>query len=381
MKPIIEAELRGRTHIRQALTDMPKKFDPPTVGYLRHNGIDVGRLRLMGLNESVFPPSARALDAMRAGLEQVNRYPDAQCPALTDRVALATGIAADCIVWGNGTEELIRGTIDLAVVRGESVVINVPTFWGYRAMLRAAEARAIFVPVLDDGRPDVPGMIAGICGDTSLVCLVTPNNPTGSMTSESDLRSLAAGVPEDVVLMVDEAYHEFARFAGGADVLSVLRNRRGPWVVLRSFSKAYSMAGMRIGYALCSDDALADALRKTTCVFNVPMLAQLAAEAMFEDREYLDPLLGFYARARDSFAAGLKALGLEPLPSVANFVSVELPGLSNKHVLDALMARHIQVHAWPDPGYESFIRVTIGQDDDNAACLAALGEILNPLGR
>jgi histidinol-phosphate aminotransferase len=136
------------------------------------------------------------------------------------------------------------------------------------------------------------------------------------------------------------------------------------------------MAGMRIGYALCSTPALADALRKTTCVFNVPSLAQHAAKAALEDEAHLLKILEAVAAGRTQLADGFRGLGLAPLASVGNFVSVEVPA-TGKAVAAAMFERGIQIHAWSDPGYERFIRITVGEPEDNAACVAALGAVLS----
>ena len=142
-----------------------------------------------------------------------------------------------------------------------------------------------------------------------------------------------------------------------------------------TFSKAYAMAGMRIGYALCSDAALANSLRKTTCVFNVPILAQFAAEAALLDTDYLAQMLGWIAAGREQMTAGLRDLGLDPLPSVCNFVSSLVP-MNGRACLKTMFEGGIQINTWGDKGYENYIRITIGTEDDNAACLAVLKQVL-----
>ena len=361
-------------YIRTALQEMPPKFDPPTDGFLRFQGHDTSRLRPMGLNECLFPPSPKVLDAISAALGSISRYPDAQCPDVGKIVSARTGIGMDRIVWGNGSEELIKGGIELSANRGDHVVLPAPTFWGYRAMLRAAEVKTSFVNLLPDGAIDVDALLNAITPQTKLVFCITPNNPSGSMLSADEMERIAQSTPEDTLLFVDEAYYEFGIHAGGPDIVSILQRRKGPWIIARTFSKAYAMAGMRIGYALCSSPLLADALRKTTCVFNVPNLAQAAAIAALNDTEHLEDILAQVARGRHQLTGGLVALGLAPLKSVANFVSVKT-ALPAKAVADAMFSRGIQIHAWSDPGYENFIRITVGSAEDNSACLAALASI------
>jgi len=362
-------------YIRPALLEMPPKFDPPTEGFLKHQGLDTYTIRPMGLNECVFPPSPMVLQAIQNNVEKIGRYPDAQPPALSDKVSEMFGVKPANIVWGNGSEELIKGTIDLSVAPGDGLVLPVPTFWGYRALVAAAEANTKFIEQKSDCTINMDAFIGAIDNRTKVVFCVTPNNPSGAILPKCDLDGLLSGVPDDVLFVVDEAYFEFGMHSGGPDVVGAVKKRRGPWVVIRTFSKAYAMAGMRIGYALCSDGELAQALRKTTCVFNVPILAMVAAEAALDDRDHLKFIMESVAAARRQLTSGLKALNLSPLPSATNFVSVKLP-VQGRPVMEAMLAKGVQIHAWPDTGYENFIRITVGRPDDNDVCLKALSEVL-----
>jgi len=367
--------MTSRSYIRPALLEMPSKFDPPTDGFLRHQGLDTDNIRPMGLNESVFPPSPKVLQAIRDNLDKIGRYPDAQPPVLSDKISEMFDVEPANIVWGNGSEELIKGAIDLSVAPGDGLVLPVPTFWGYRAIVAAAEADTHFVNLPADGEVDVEAITGAIDNRTKLVFCVTPNNPSGNLLSKEKLDQLIAGVPENVLFVVDEAYFEFGMYAGGPDVVEVVKQRKGPWIVIRTFSKAYAMAGMRVGYAICSDGELAQALRKTTCVFNVPILAMAAAEAALDDTEYLQFMMDRVAAGRAQLTSGLTDLGLSPLPSATNFVSVELP-VPARPVMEAMLEKGVQIHAWPEPGFEAFIRITVGLPEDNDFCLAALGDIL-----
>ena len=195
------------------------------------------------------------------------------------------------------------------------------------------------------------------------------------MVDQAGLEKIVAGVPDNVLLCVDEAYYDFGLHAGGPNVLDVLKTRKGPWLTVFTFSKAYAMAGMRIGYALCSDGELAQALQKTTCVFNVPILAQYAGEAALNDIDYLDFILENTATGRTQIFEGLNELGLKPIPSVGNFVSCPVP-INGRECMTAMLDKGVQINAWADAGYENHIRITVGTEEDNAACLAALKEVL-----
>ena len=300
---------KSSPYIRQALKEAPNKVEPPTAGVLRHRGIDTSKILSMGLNESCFPPSPKVIEAMQQNLSAVNLYPDAQCPRLSDIISERTGIDHDCIVWGNGSEELLKGAIDLSLSPGQGLVLPVPTFWGYKSMVAAFEADVSEVENLPDGHIDIDGILAAIRGNTKIVFLITPNNPTGRMVDQAGIEKIIKGVPEDVLLCVDEAYFDFGLDADGPNILEILKTRTGPWITVFTFSKAYAMAGMRIGYALCSGTELAQALQKTTCVFNLPLLAQSAGEAALLDVEYRDFILTQIAAGRAQLYNGL-TLGL-----------------------------------------------------------------------
>ena len=363
------------TYIRTALLEMPPKFDPPTEGYLRHQGLDTNTIRPMGLNECMFSPSPKVIQAIHDNVGKIGRYPDAQPPTLSDMVSEMFGVATNNIVWGNGSEELIKGAIDLSVAPGDGIVIPVPTFWGYRSLVAAAEADAKFIQLEPNGKMNVDAVTHAIDNQTKAVFCVTPNNPSGAILPQGDLDNLISGVPENVLFVVDEAYLEFGLHVGGPDVVEAVKKREGPWILIRTFSKAYAMAGMRIGYALCSDGELAQALRKTTCVFNVPILAMAAAEAALLDTDHLRFIMESVVSARQQLTTGLEELGLSPFPSATNFVSVELP-VPGTPVTKEMLERGIQIHTWPDPGFENFIRITVGRPEDNDACLKALGGVL-----
>jgi histidinol-phosphate aminotransferase len=195
------------------------------------------------------------------------------------------------------------------------------------------------------------------------------------MMGEAALQRIVTAVPDTVLLVIDEAYHEFARRAGGPDVLAALRRRRGPWVVLRTFSKAYGLAGARIGYALCGAPEVADALRKVKLQFNVTAPSQAAALAALRDEAYLKTTLDAIAAERTRLAAGIAAAGLSPLPSAANFVSVKL-AIPAADAAEEFRRRGILIRDWRDPEHLNEIRITIGLPEDTNAVLAALREIL-----
>jgi len=332
-------------------------------------------MRALHLNECPLPPSPAVVEAVRAAAARANRYPDAQAGALRAALSRRTGVAPDRIVFGTGSEELLNLTTLVAVDPGDEVVTAVPAFGRYVQSTRIAGGQPVRVPVLADGRNDIPGMIAAVTPRTRIVYCALPNNPTGWNNTAGEIALLAAETPDSVLLVVDEAYYEFARHEGGPDVLKALRARQGPWMVMRTFSKAYCLAGLRLGYALCSSVEVANALQRVRTVFNANALVQAAALAALEDEAYLQRVLTSCATERRRLEAGLRALGLAPMPTVTNFISVPVP-LKAAAVVARMQEHGILIGAWSDGGRDDVIRISIGGPDDTDAVLTAMKVIL-----
>jgi histidinol-phosphate aminotransferase len=348
-----------------------------TAGDLAARGLT--GLRLLHLNESPYPPSPRALAAITASAAEMHRYPAVRGQPLADALAARTGIAPNRIIIGSGSGELILFACLLTLSPGDNIVGPAPTFPAYAHAARLFGAATLRAKLDAAGAPDTRTLAAAITDRTRLVFCCTPNPPSGNIMSAAAIEALATAVPESALLVVDEAYYEFARFEGGPDLLTVLSKRRGPWLVLRTFSKAYSLAGLRIGYALCGSDDVAEAFRRAMVPYNVTNVGLAAAHAALDDDAYLQHTLGLVVGERRRLGDGLARLGLAPLASVANFLSVALPGPASP-VVEALRQRGILVRDWRDPDHLREIRITIGTSDDTDAVIRALGEILSSGG-
>ena len=334
-----------------------------------------GVIRL-NLNESPLPPSPRAIAAMREAIQYSHRYPDHSCSALAKIISHRTGIAADQIVFGNGSGEMLVAAAAVAIQPSDLAVLPQPTFPPVGKNILLAGGEIVPVPVLGNGANDVSAMIDAISDRTSLVYLCTPNSPTGGLLDRKDLSRAADTVPERCLLMVDEAYHEFGTWEGGPDVLSILAGRKGPWVVIRTFSKAYGLSGVRLGYAILSDADLAIGFSKMRSGFNVNRIALAGACAAMQDQEYLDHVLEQVSTERDRLAIRMTALGLSVFPSAANFVLARTKTPA-RPLADHLATHNIliQALAWPDE--VGSIRVTAGTREHNDAFLAVLEDFLH----
>lgn len=355
---------------------LPKPGWPPTQRDST-SGIDPALIRRMNLNESPFPPSPRAVAAMQEAVTRVNYYPDPKWRDLTAALSAQTGVPAGRIVMGHGSDELIVQIGRLALAEGDEVLVPTPSFPGYSKCAAVNGAKLLSVAVRQDGAPDVDGMLDAVTERTRLVFLCTPNNPTGGMLTTEEVVRFACGLPASAMLVIDEAYYEYGIHAGGADHLAALAAAAPvvPWASFRTFSKAYGMAGMRVGYALCGSDAVAEAFQKLRSVFNVSAVAQAGALAALQDREHMRSILERTRVERERIAAGLARLGCEVFPSVGNFLAARPPKPAAA-VCAAMEAKGVMISRLMAPGFDGYIRITTATADDTDALLAALAEVL-----
>jgi histidinol-phosphate aminotransferase len=338
------------------------------------------KIHRMDLNESPYPPSQKVIEAVARHAEKINRYPDGGCPDLAARLADRTGVPASRICFGSGSTELISNVVQSAVGPGEGVVACTPLWRRFAGVFQVADAEATLVPSGADGRVDVDAVLRAIGNNTRMVICVTPSNPTGLALTEPELRRMVEQTPDNVLLYIDEAYHEFAVHAGFPDALEIVKDRKAPWIVTRTFSKAYSLAGLRLGYALCGSQEIADAIRLLSSTFNVSAFAEVSAMAALDDPDYTRFLLDKNAEERTRTIAGMEALGLAPLPSVTNFISCDV-GVAGIEVAKRMRERGVRIATWGEPQFPNYIRVSVGLPDDTDAFLAALREVLEEMRR
>jgi len=332
--------------------------------------------RRLNLNEAPIPPSPKTLAAMTQALTDVSKYPDHNCTALSQMLSGKLGVPEDRLFFGGGSGELLQAAAFIAVGPGDEVVVPVPTFPNFGNGVQLANGQAIGIPVNAQGENDVRGMVDAITPNTQVVYACTPNNPTGGLSSRDDIVYLAKSVPSDVLLLVDEAYQEFAAFDGGPDCLQILSERDGLWISTRTFSKAYSLAGMRVGYGVASSTELAQAFWKVRGNFTVNRVAIAGAHAAYMDIEYQQAYLAENARQRTRISDGLKKFGFDPYPTSANFVTAKSPEPTDA-LMAHLLAQNIMIQALTWPGAGPCLRVSVGSNDDTNALLSAIETFLN----
>ncbi len=332
-------------------------------------------LRRLNLNEAPVPPSPKTLAAMTHALTDVCKYPDHSCTALAKVLSEALQVEQNRLFFGGGSGELLLASALIAIGPGDPAVIPVPTFPTFAKGVQLNRGTLIGVPVKEDGRNDVRALVRAITPQTQVVYACTPNNPTGGMLSGEDIDYLTGAVPDDVLLIMDEAYQEFAAFDGGPDCLALLAKRRGHWISSRTFSKAYSLAGMRVGYGIASSARLAQAYWKVRGNFTVNRVAIAGAVAAYGDVEYREVYLTENARQRSRIAEGISTLGFMPFPTSANFVTARAPGPTDD-LVSYLAKHHILVQSLSWPGSGPCLRISVGCNDDTNALLNTIGTFM-----
>ena len=329
----------------------------------------------LGSNENAMGPSPRALAAMQAALADVFRYPDPSGGALKRAIAAQLSVPVESIALGNGSHELL---IQLARCFADdtcSVVYSQYGFAVYPIAAATVGARTVCVEALPGDHAEAPcghdldAMAAAIDADTRLVYLANPNNPTGTWFDDAQLEAFLKRIPQTTLVVVDEAYIEFA---DSPDLSSSVRllQRHANLVVTRTFSKAYALAGLRIGY-LVADTGVVAVLERLRESFNVNALALTAAEAALGDRDHLQRVCAWTRRERAWLAAQLAARGYRALPSQTNFLLLEL-GADAAPLERRLIERGVVVRPMGGYGLAHALRISIGTRSENERLLAAL---------
>jgi histidinol-phosphate aminotransferase len=325
-------------------------------------------------NENAIGASPKALAAMRAALEGVYRYPDSGATALKGALAERAGLAPDMVLCSNGSDEMVLLLCLAFLEMGDEAVMAQGTFISYLLRTRMVGGTAVRVP-LRDYTHDLDALAEAITPRTRLLFVCNPNNPTGTVNGRAEVERLLRRVPDDVLVVMDEAYIEFASGPDHPDLLPELRAGRRNLLLLRTFAKVYGLAGLRLGYAYAHPEVAAY-VERVRPAFNVNALAQAAGLAALDDHEHLARSLEHAARSRAFYERELRALGLAPAPSHTNFVAV--PVGDDAAVVAALAEHGFTVMGLSGWGVPGCIRVSFGTDDENERFIAALREVLPP---
>jgi histidinol-phosphate aminotransferase len=326
----------------------------------------------LSFNESPHGPSPKAVAAIQAAAGQVHRYHDMDAKELRQKIADHHGVAVDCVYIGSGGDETISLLVNAYVSPGDEVVIPWPTFGQYLNAATIMDGVVVKVPVRqDDLRADLNGMLAALTPKTKIVFLCNPNNPTGVPVNGSDLRAFLQAVPANILVGLDEAYAEFvtdADFVSGIQCLAEFSNV----VVIRTFSKIYGLAGMRVGYGIARPE-IVNMIQRVRPLFNVNNLAQFAAMAALDDHEHLERVKEDNTRERLWLGEQLASLGWRVVPSQTNFLFVDA-GLESQPLVDAARNAGFIIKSGAGWGFPTFLRISLGTHEQNAGLLGVLGQ-------
>jgi histidinol-phosphate aminotransferase len=359
--------------INPNLKDLPV-YQPgrPIEEVARELGMPAAKIIKLASNENPLGPSPAALQAMQHVLAHLNLYPDGNAFYLKHKLADKLTVQPGNLILGNGSNEIIEFVGHAFMEPGVDVVVSQYCFAVYPLVAMIFGANLITVPAKNYGH-DLPAMLKAITPKTRVVFVANPNNPTGTLISKQDLADFANQIPENVLLVMDEAYIEF--LSDPADFISeIRRGQKTNLLLMRTFSKIFGLAGLRLGYGIGNPDLIA-ALEKVRQPFNINSIAQAGALAALDDTDHV-------RRTRDNNAAGLKLyvdafqkLGLEFVPSAGNFILVRVG--EGQRVFEAMQKLGLIVR--PMAGYQlpEWIRISVGTPEENARCLTALDSVLS----
>lgn len=334
------------------------------------------RVVKLASNENPLGPSPKAIAAVREAAERMHVYPDGAAYTLKSALADKHGVATNQVIVGNGSDELIHLLGLILLGEGDEMMMGDPSFSRYDAAAHLAPAHLVKVPLDADYRHDLPAMARAVTSRTRLVWVANPNNPTGTVVRKGEIDRFLADVPEDVVVVLDEAYFEFAQdLPDFPNSIDYVRAGRPNVVGLRTFSKAYGLAGIRVGYGF-APTAIADAIDRAREPFDVNSLAQVAAVAALDDDEHLRNTVETNRRGLQTLAGAFEAVGARPLESFANFVYADL-GRPARPVFDALLRRGVITRPGDVLGNPTCLRVSVGTDEEMEIFVKELKEVMS----
>ncbi|MGB5305617.1 MAG: histidinol-phosphate transaminase [Gammaproteobacteria bacterium] len=330
-------------------------------------------------NENPSGPSPRAVAAAAGVLRDISRYPEGSGYLLTQRLADKHALAADCITLGNGSNDVLDIIARVFLAPGAEAIYSRYAFAVYPIVVQAAGAKACIASAHDGSRGpafghDLEAMNALVGRETRLIFIANPNNPTGTWLEDAVLEAFIDGLPGHVMVVVDEAYFEYAEVDRYPDTSAWLE-RFPNLIVTRTFSKAYGLAGLRVGYALSHPD-VAGLLNRVRQPFNVNSAAQAAALAALDDLDHLHTSIQQNRDGMLQLKAGLVKHGLAWIESAGNFIAVDT-GRSGAEVYEKLLHEGVIVRPVANYDMPTHIRVTVGRKDENVRFLSALGKVLS----
>ncbi len=368
---MVELEKLVRPAIRSVKAYLPGK----PIGEVRRE-LGLKRVVKLASNENPLGVSPKALAALRRSAAGNNLYPEGASPLLRQAIARSAGVEPAQVVVGNGSDEIARLLCEAFLDPGDEAVVSQYGFIRFRQQAGLMGARVVEVPAAGLAH-DLAAMAAAVTAKTKLVFVASPNNPTGTYSPASELERFLAAVDGRAIVALDEAYYDYALAKDDYPrSLPVLARRFPNLVVMRTFSKAYGLAGLRVGYGVAGAE-LVSWLDRIRMPFNVCLPAQLAAEAALGDAAFVRRSVALVERQKRKLEPALRELGLAPEPTAANFFCVRSP-LPGRTLFERLLREGVIVRPLDEYGLPDHVRVSIGDESQNKLLLSALRKILLP---
>jgi histidinol-phosphate aminotransferase len=319
-------------------------------------------------NENPLGPSPMALEAIKQAIPKLNRYPDGSGYDLIQKISNLIGLSPQHIVLGNGSDEII-GMLAFAMLQpGDEAILPNPSFLMYEIMVRGAGATPVFVP-LTSLSIDLEEVKKKITSKTRMIFLCNPNNPTGTIITKKDFETFIKEIPDEIIVVVDEAYIEFVRDKNCAVSFEYIDDMT-PLVTLRTFSKVYGLAGLRIGYGVMPAK-IADILNRIRLPFNANSLAQVGAGAALEDKRFIEKVTALIHEGLDFLYDALGRLGITYFPTQTNFFLIDVRKDADE-IYENMLRQGVIVRSMKSYGYPNYIRINVGLHEENVRFLKAL---------
>lgn len=333
---------------------------------------DVRDISKLASNENSLGPSPKALKAMRNSIGEMHRYPDGNAYYLKNAIAKKLGVKPGKVLPANGSNELIELMGHAFLGPDAGIVMADRAFVVYKLIAATFQAKVVTVP-MKDYTHDLDAMLAAVRPDTKIVFIANPNNPTSTMVDEKALDRFMKKVPGHVIVCIDEAYIELLPVSKQPDTLKYVKQDRNV-VLMRTFSKTYGLAGLRLGYAI-APEACVGLLNRVRQPFNVNSMALAGATAALADDKYVERTRTMVSKGISYFEREFRRMGLSYVPAVVNFILVEVG--RGREVFDKLMREGIIVRPMDGYGLPEHVRITVGTKQENKKCITALEKVLS----
>ncbi|MDP8258316.1 MAG: histidinol-phosphate transaminase [Candidatus Aadella gelida] len=354
----------------------PYKPGKPIEEVKRELGLD--DVIKLASNENALSPSPKVIAAITEAAKDINRYPDGGSFYLKKAISDKFAIPGENIVLGNGSDEIIILALRAFVGAEEEVIVSDPTFLVYSIASSVIGAKVVSVPA-KELRYDLDAMLGAITSRTKMIFIANPDNPTGSYISRKEVEEFIQKVPDSVIVFLDEAYYEFAEETDEPDLVSFIEKKVSNVIIARTFSKAYGLAGLRIGYGFARGD-IAKALNTVREPFNINSIAQKAAVAALGDEEYMLKSVDFVNKEKEKMCNKLKNVDVKVVPSKTNFILITTYR-DSVEIYKKLLEQGIIVREMSPWGFDGFIRVTMGLEEENEKFLKVFKGLIEKTDR